>query len=373
MAGIYVHIPFCRRACHYCDFHFTTNLRNANRLVDAICTEVQQRSDYLNGGPISTIYFGGGTPTLLPTYELDRILNAISKHHSIASNAELTVEANPEDLNSNKLKELQTMGANRLSLGTQSFIESELKWMNRMHSVAQATNAIRSAQDFGFGNISIDLIFGLPNQTLAQWEFNLAEALKLHVQHISSYALTVEEKTVLHSRIKKGLQQPPDDDRTMAFFRMNMEVLPAHGFEHYEISNYAQSGYISQHNSSYWKGIPYLGLGPSAHSYVDASRQWNVRSNAGYINGVSNGSGYFELEELTETDRLNEAIMIGLRTQWGVAKNTLEAIRPGAWKMFVATLPALGSDHFQITDHAVTLTSTGKQRADGLASELFFD
>lgn len=373
MAGIYVHIPFCRRACHYCDFHFTTNLKNATQLVDVILKEIELRKDYLQGEPISTIYFGGGTPTLLQTGELKRVLDQLAKHHSFEENVELTVEANPEDLSSEKLKELKTIGVNRLSLGTQSFIDAELKWMNRMHSAEQAKTAIRNAQEIDFNNISIDLIFGLPNQTVSDWELNLAEALKLDIQHISSYALTVEEKTVLNSKIKKGLQQAPDDERAMQFFRMNMEVLPANGFEHYEISNYAKEGFISQHNSSYWKGIPYLGLGPSAHSFIGTKRRWNVRTNSGYMKGVQEKGAFYGHEHLTENDRLNEAIMIGLRTKWGIEKPVFEAIKKGSWVQLNKALTEMDYDNFMVEEGRITLTTKGKQLADGLAAELFFD
>lgn len=373
MAGIYIHIPFCRRACHYCDFHFTTNLKNTSELVDAIVREIEIRKDYLHGESISTIYFGGGTPSLLPTSELERILDRISNFHPLESDLELTVEANPEDLSVDKLKELKNVGVNRLSLGTQSFIDAELKWMNRMHTAKQAKTAISEAQNLGFNNISIDLIFGLPDQTISDWEFNLPEALKLNVQHISSYALTIEEKTVLNSRIQKGVQDAPDDGRAMEFFRMNMEVFPQNGFEHYEISNFAKEGFISRHNSSYWKGTSYLGLGPSAHSFVGTTRQWNVRTNAGYIRATKSGEAFFGQEHLSEIDRLNEAIMIGLRTKWGIRKDQMERIKTGSWQQLRSNLNDLESDNFIIEPNSIRLTKKGMQLADGLAAELFFE
>ncbi|MBI1287791.1 MAG: radical SAM family heme chaperone HemW [Flavobacteriales bacterium] len=373
MAGIYIHIPFCRRACHYCDFHFTTNLKNAQELVDAILREIELRNDYLSGESISTIYFGGGTPSLLPTSELERIIDRISTFHPLENDLELTVEANPEDLSTNKLKELKNIGVNRLSLGTQSFIDAELKWMNRVHTSEQAKTAISEAQGLGFDNISIDLIFGLPDQTISDWEFNLSEALKLNVQHISSYALTVEEKTVLNSRIKKGMQKAPDDERTMEFFRMNMDLLPQNGFEHYEISNFAKEGFISRHNSSYWKGTPYLGLGPSAHSFIGTTRQWNMRANAGYIRTIKNVESFFFQEHLSENDRLNENIMIGLRTKWGIEKDRMERIKTGSWLQLISNLNDLEPDNFIIASNAIRLTKKGMQLADGLAAELFFE
>ena len=327
----------------------------------------------MKGEFISTIYFGGGTPSLLPTSDIKSILDKIHEYHSVKSDAEITLEANPEDLSIAKLKELKAIGVNRLSLGTQSFINSELKWMNRMHSAEQATEAIKNAQNLGFNNISIDLIFGLPDQTMKDWEFNLNTALKLNVQHISSYGLTIEEKTVLGNLVSKGLEKQPDDALSSEFFKMNMNVLPANGFEHYEISNFAKEGFISKHNSSYWRGIPYLGLGPSAHSFNGKTRQWNVRSNAAYISRVSDRKSFFELEELTETDQLNEQIMIGLRTKWGIEKAKMEAIKSGAWEQLQLGLSNVETSHFNCSEDSLLLSEKGKLVADRLASELFFD
>lgn len=373
MAGIYIHVPFCRRACHYCDFHFTTNLKNTEPLVLSILKEIELQKDYLKGEAISTIYFGGGTPSLLPTSDIENILLRIQEYHSVESCTEITLEANPEDLSIAKLKELKAIGINRLSLGTQSFINSELKWMNRMHSAEQATEAIKNAQYLGFDNISIDLIFGLPDQTKEDWEFNLDTALKLNIQHISSYGLTIEEKTVLGNRVSKGLEKQPDDALSSEFFKMNMNVLPANGFEHYEISNFAKDGFISKHNSSYWRGVPYLGLGPSAHSFNGKMRQWNVRSNAAYISRISDGKSFFEIEELTETNQLNEQIMIGLRTKWGIEKAKMEAIKSGSWSQLQLGLTNVEASHFNCSEDSLLLSEKGKLVADRLASELFFD
>lgn len=373
MAGIYVHVPFCRRACHYCDFHFTTNLKNQGELVEALIKEITLRKEYLNGEPIETIYFGGGTPSLLSNLELERILNSVSALNSIASNAEITLEANPEDLTEEKLQALHSMGINRLSLGTQSFINSELKWMNRMHTSVQAAKAIGLAQRIGFDNISIDLIFGLPDQTLKDWKHNLKVALDIGVQHISSYGLTVENRTVLSNQIKKGLQAPPNDELAIRMFEMNMEVFPENGFEHYEVSNFAREGFISRHNSSYWKGVPYLGIGPSAHSFNGKTRQWNVRSNAAYIEAISSGKSYSETEELTVTDRLNELIMIGLRTKWGISKSEIENVRPVSWQHLLSAIPELETENFILESDNIRLSKKGMLMADRLASELFFE
>lgn len=372
MAGIYIHVPFCRRACHYCDFHFTTNLKNTQPLVIALLKEIELRADYLAQEPISTIYFGGGTPSLLPTAAIDSILQAISRYHTVNNQVEVTLEANPEDLTVEKLTELKSIGINRLSLGTQSFIDAELKWMNRMHSAQQAIRGIAQAQQIGFNNISIDLIFGLPHQTIADWEHSLQTATALQVPHISSYGLTIENKTVLGNRIAKGLEAPPDESLFSTFYTVNMEYFPAHGFEHYEISNFAKSGFISNHNSSYWRGTPYLGLGPSAHSFNGISRQWNVRSNAAYIERIAAGKIFFELEKLTTTNQLNEHIMIGLRTKWGIEKEKVETIKKGAWTQICTQVGKQPASYFKVTPSCISLSKQGKLVADSLAADLFF-
>lgn len=372
MAGIYIHIPFCRRACHYCDFHFSTNLARSSELVDAIVSEVGKRKDHVAAEPIRTIYFGGGTPSLLPTGSLNSILSEIDQHHTIEKDAEMTLEANPEDLSRQKLEELRSIGINRLSLGTQSFIDAELKWMNRMHTAKQAEECIGIAQQIGFDNISIDLIFGLPEQTETDWQYNLDKAISLGVQHISSYALTVEDGTILSRRIQKGAEKMPNENKAAHFFEMNMDLLPKHGFEQYEISNFAQEGFISEHNSSYWKTSNYIGLGPSAHSFNGTSRQWNVRSNAGYISKLNKDETYFEKEELSVKDRLNEHLLTGIRTKWGVEKRAMEDIEKGSWNLMISRITKADEPCFQQTDSRLTLTRKGKLMADRLSSDLFF-
>ena len=283
----------------------------------------------------------------------------------------MTLEANPEDLSSGKLKELRSIGINRLSLGTQSFIDSELIWMNRMHTSAQAVSCIKNAQNLGFDNISIDLIFGLPDQTVSDWEFNLKRSTELDIQHISSYSLTVEPKTVLNHRIQKGEQLPPDETASAKFFEMNMEFFPKRGFEHYEISNFAKDGFISKHNSSYWQGENYLGLGPSGHSYNGDSRQWNLKSNAAYIQKITEGTGYYETEILTIEDKINEHIMTGLRTKWGIQKSVLEVLKADAWHSILHHADLLDQKELIIDQERILLTNKGKLKADLLASELF--
>lgn len=371
MAGVYVHIPFCRRACHYCDFHFTTNLSNTSKLVNAIVREIELRKDYLGNEKVETVYFGGGTPSLLPTPDIEKIYNELSNTFSVNDSIEFTLEANPEDLTPEKLRELKSVGVNRLSLGTQSFIDSELRWMNRMHSACQAKTSIQTAQNLGFDNISIDLIFGLPDQSKSDWELNLKAAIELNVQHISSYSLTIEEKTVLHNRIKKGEQKPPSELAGAEFFKMNMEALPSAGFEHYEISNYSKEGFISQHNSSYWKGIPYIGLGPSAHSFNSKEREWNIRSNGGYIRKIEKAEPFSETETLSISDRINDHILTGLRTKWGVQKETLDKIDSSAWSKILKSAKRCVPNDFRITESHIFLTNRGKLQADNLTAELF--
>lgn len=368
---IYFHIPFCRRACHYCDFHFSTDTRQMDALVQAIVAELHMRNEYLTDRRVRTVYFGGGTPSMLPSRSIGQLLDAVRAHFSLDSDAEVTLEANPEDLTPAKIRELRELGINRLSLGTQSFIAHELTWMNRLHTPDQAIAAIRSAQNQGFANISIDLIFGLPDQTIVQWEQNLNTALSLDVQHISSYGLTVEERTKLHHSIRKGTQHMPDEAVAEACMRMNMDVLPAHGFEHYEISNYAREGFISRHNSAYWKGSHYFGLGPSAHSFDGHSRQWNIRSNAGYMQAIANGKCFWEREELTTTDRINEHIMTGLRCKWGVRKEALDTLDRDAWPRILRHISTEGQRLFSVNDGRIALTSEGRLMADRLTAELF--
>jgi oxygen-independent coproporphyrinogen III oxidase len=373
VAGIYLHIPFCRRACHYCDFHFSTNTARADEMVQVMLRELDLRSGELSGQVVETIYFGGGTPSLLPSHSIASFLEEIKGRFDVAADAEVTLEANPEDLSVEKLHELRVIGVNRLSMGTQSFIDRELQWMNRMHTAAQAERAVRDAQDAGFDNISIDLIFGVPAQTRADWERNLNTALGLGIQHISSYGLTVEEKTVLNRNIKRGLELPPDEGIAEQCFRMNMEVLPANGFEHYEISNFAREGFISRHNSSYWQGVPYLGIGPSAHSFNGTARRWNPRSNARYIKTLGEGALPFESESLTTADRINEHLMTGLRSKWGVRKIFLEEMNSETWPQLLRKLDELGRHHFILTYETITLSNDGKLLADHLTAALFVE
>ena len=319
MAGIYLHIPFCRKRCHYCDFFKSTDLSQKARLLNGLRKELESRASELATEEINTIYLGGGTPSVLLIDELRDILQTIRQNYLVSPEAEITMEANPDDLSQAILSAIREIGFNRLSMGVQSFSESDLKLMNRRHGVMQAIQSVKWAKTAGFLNISIDLIYGLPNQTLEEWERNVCIAVELDVQHISAYNLTYHEGTVFYDRLKKGILKELPDELSLQQFEMLISILKDAGFEHYEISNFCKPGMYSQHNSSYWKSEKYLGIGPSAHSFDLQTRRWNVSSVSGYLDGVENNKPYSESEILTEQDRYNDYIITGLRTIWGIS------------------------------------------------------
>jgi len=325
LAGIYIHIPFCRKRCHYCDFFKSTDLSQKARLLAGLKKELQNRASELGSEEIATIYFGGGTPSVLLIDELKDLLNTIKENYQIAENAEITLEVNPDDLTQAILSALKQIGFNRLSMGVQSFSESDLKLMNRRHGVLQAVQSVKWAKKAGFSNISIDLIYGLPNQTIEDWERNIRIAVELDVQHISAYNLTYHEGTVFYDQLKKGILKELPDELSLQQFELLIKILKEAGFEHYEISNFCKPGLYSQHNSSYWKTKKYLGIGPSAHSYNLKSRRWNVSSISKYLDGLENNQSYFETEILTEQDRYNDFIITGLRTIWGISEEFLQS------------------------------------------------
>ena len=324
MAGIYLHIPFCRKRCHYCDFFKSTDLSQKARLLEGLRKELESRAPELASEEINTIYLGGGTPSVLLIDELKDILQTIRQNYKIAPDAEITMEANPDDLSQAILSALREIGFNRLSMGVQSFSETDLKLMNRRHGVMQAVQSVKWAKTAGFKNISIDLIYGLPNQTLEEWERNVRIAVELDVQHISAYNLTYHEGTVFYDRLKKGILKELPDELSLQQFELLISILKDAGFEHYEISNFCKPGLYSQHNSSYWKSKKYLGIGPSAHSFDLVTRRWNVSSVSGYLDGVENNKPYSESEILTEQDRFNDYIITGLRTIWGISKELIQ-------------------------------------------------
>ncbi|PIF44225.1 oxygen-independent coproporphyrinogen-3 oxidase [Chryseobacterium sp. 52] len=316
---IYIHIPFCRQKCSYCNFHFSTSLNFKDEMISAMKTEIRLRKNELQDKSLKSLYFGGGTPSILSADEISSLIDETLKYFSFDSDIEITLEANPDDLDKNFLKQLSKSPVNRLSIGTQSFFDEDLKLMNRAHNASEAEGSIKRAQDFGFENLSIDLIYGSPTSNLEIWKENLNKTIALEVPHISSYALTVEPKTALENWISKGkIASPREEEQNMEFYYLS-DFLKDNGFEHYEVSNFAKPGFYSRHNSSYWKYKEYLGIGPSAHSYNGFDvRSWNVANNQQYIKKLTAGILAKEEEILSQEDQFNEMIMIGLRTIWGV-------------------------------------------------------
>jgi len=323
MSGIYLHIPFCKQACHYCDFHFSTDSSSSQELADGMVTELILQKTYLQDS-ITTIYFGGGTPSLFSKKQIDLLLNTIQKNYSIAANPEITLEANPDDLSKEKLKELRESGINRLSVGVQSFDNGLLRFLNRAHDSTSAIHCLTVIKEAGFSNVSIDLIYAIPGLSENIWEETLATALSFSPQHISSYALAIEERTVFGNWVKRGKLHPMEEEPAAQQFEMLIDILSKNGYEQYEISNFCKPGFYSKHNSSYWKGATYLGIGPSAHSYNGDSRQFNVRNNARYLRMINTGEDPFEKEILTRENRINEYILTTLRTSWGCDLNFLK-------------------------------------------------
>lgn len=373
MAGIYIHIPFCKQACHYCDFHFSTNLKHKDEMVTAISQEIVLRNAFLHEEEIQSVYFGGGTPSILPSADIKAIFASIERNFSLASYAEITLEANPDDIRNATLKEWRSIGINRLSIGVQSFIDRDLQWMNRAHQAQEAVDSIRRAQDHGFENISIDLIYGMPGLTDQEWKQNIHTSLDLGIPHISSYALTVEQNTALDQWIRKGKIKALDEEQAASQFEILMDELLQSGFEHYEISNFCKPNFHSRHNSSYWQGKKYLGIGPSAHSFDQSKRSWNVRNNHQYIARLSEQILPSIEELLSITDRLNEYLMLGLRTAWGISR---QYIRDEFGSSVLNTLEpkfrdAIDRGLLQSSGNTVTCTQLGKLLADGIASDLF--
>lgn len=341
-------------------------------MVDAICTEIELRKFYLNNTQIDTIYFGGGTPSILDKPELEKIFSALRKIYSWPESAEITLECNPDDLNKEKLNELKAIGINRLSIGLQSFNDNELKWMNRAHSAQESGASVKLAQELGFKNITIDLIYGSKYTTLENWESTMHKALALNVQHISSYNLTIENKTRLGSSLSKGTELPIDDEMSASQFQKMIELLEVNGYEHYEISNFAKPGFISKHNSNYWRGNKYIGIGPSAHSYNGVSRQWNVSNNNLYIKGVAAKSDYFNIETLSKLNKYDEYVLTGLRTKWGCDLNFIEQTFGKEFKThFLMQINKYMPVFVTQTLNSFILTNKGKLLADKIAMELF--
>ena len=372
MPGIYLHIPFCRQACHYCNFHFTTSLHQKNELVATLLKEIQIQKNFFLAETIGTVYFGGGTPSLLEIADCKLLIDAIRQNFNVPIDAEITLEANPDDINAAKLLGWKEAGINRLSIGIQSFFEEELKWMNRAHTAEQAKDSLQLAMAV-FDNITIDLIYGSPLLTDEMWLQNVQVAIQFGIPHLSCYALTVEEKTPLHKHIYLNKAKPVDSDRQANQFLLLMQWLRDAGYEHYEVSNFAKPGYRSRHNSSYWKGDKYLGIGPSAHSFNGCTRQWNISNNQRYISSIMTGVLPREIEVLTEANQLNEYIMISLRTIEGMDLQVIEE-KWGAEKSTMINQQLQSYLHKGLAkrnDTSIKLTDQGMLVADGISSNLF--
>lgn len=372
MAGIYIHIPFCRKACTYCNFHFSTSLSQKEDMLAAIAWELENQKEYLQGARIETVYLGGGTPSLLSVEELQRIFEVIGKHYDTGSLKECTLETNPDDLNATYIKQLKQTPVNRFSIGVQSFFDSDLRYMNRAHNAQQADYAIKAAQDAGFENLTIDLIYGTPGLSNMAWLENLSRTEALHIPHFSAYALTVEEGTALHHAIQHKKQTPVDAEQSAAQLELLMDYAPKMGFEQYEISNFAARQQYALHNTSYWKGVPYLGVGPSAHSFDGRNRRSNIANNSRYIRGILQGKKLdFEEERLTEHQRMNEYIMTSLRTKWGCDLQVAEQKWGASAALKKASQPFLEQNWLSLENNVLLLTNAGKLFADHIAAELF--
>ena len=372
MSGIYIHIPFCKQACHYCDFHFSTNLKKKDEMVLALAKEIEMRKSEFQDEIVETIYFGGGTPSILQIADLRFLIDEVYRNYKVVEKPEITVEANPDDLTENRIIELSKNKVNRLSIGIQSFFEDDLQLMNRAHNVEEAKKCLEIATQY-FDNISIDLIYGVPEMSNEKWLQNIETALSFNVPHISSYALTVEPKTALHSFIQKGIIPQPDDEVAQEHFHILVDKLSENGFIHYELSNFGKENYFSKNNSSYWLGKKYIGIGPSAHSYDGKNRGWNVSNNSRYIKSIQENKLPIEIETLTKTDRYNEYIMTGLRTIWGVS---FERIEQEFGKTYLDYLNQQAAkfieDHLLfVDDNILRTTKKGKFLSDGIASDLF--
>ncbi|MGV9003345.1 radical SAM family heme chaperone HemW [Flavobacterium sp.] len=370
MSGIYIHIPFCKQACHYCDFHFSTSLKKKDEMVLALAKEMELRkSDEI----IETIYFGGGTPSILEVSDIKFLIDAVYSNFQVVERPEITVEANPDDLSKNRIIELSNNLVNRLSIGIQSFFEDDLKMMNRAHNSDESKQCLEFATQY-FDNISVDLIYGIPGMSNEKWIQNIETALSFNVPHISSYALTVEPKTALHTFIQKGIIPQLEDDVAQEHFNILVDKLEENGFIHYELSNFGKENYFSKNNSSYWLGKKYIGIGPSAHSYNGVSRSWNVSNNTVYLKSIAEKKLPSESEILTKTDRYNEYVMTGLRTIWGVS---LDRIEKEFGKSYLDYLKQQSAKYIEdnllfIEDNILRTTKSGKFLGDGIASDLFY-
>lgn len=374
MAGLYIHIPFCSKRCLYCDFFSNTEMVYKEPYLQALMREMELRRDYLHGEPITTLYFGGGTPSQLQAGDLARIFEAINRSFDISSCEEITLEANPDDMTPDFIRSLRSLPFNRISLGIQSFDEEDLQFLNRRHDSQQAIRAVQQCRDNGFTNISIDLIYGLPGQTLRKWAANLEQTLELDIPHISAYHLTYEEGTPLYTLYKNNKIRPVDEELSLRFFSTLIDSLTDAGYEHYEISNFARPGFISRHNSAYWKGIHYLGLGPSAHSYNGINREWGVASLPDYLEGIKKGSPHTTIENMDTPTLYNDYVLTRLRTQWGISYSEIDTLfgKPYVEHCKREAVPFIMQDLLEENENIVRLTRKGIFVCDTITRELFY-
>ena len=372
MSGIYIHIPFCKQACHYCDFHFSTSMNKKEEMVLALAKEIRLRKSESATEEVETIYFGGGTPSVLTSAEIDFLISEVYQNYSVVENPEITLEANPDDLSTERIVALSKSKVNRLSIGIQSFFEDDLKMMNRAHNSAEAQKCLSEASKY-FDNISIDLIYGVPGMTNEKWRLNIDKALSFGIPHISSYALTVEPKTALKKLIQTGKVAEPNDEVAQEHFVILVDTLAANGFVHYELSNFGKENYFSKNNSAYWLGKKYIGIGPSAHSYDGISRSWNIANNPMYLKAIAIDELPNEIETLSQSDRYNEYIMTGLRTIWGVSISRIQLEFGLAFSDYLMKQADkfLKDELLEIENDVLKPTKKGKFLTDGIASDLF--
>ena len=371
MAGIYIHIPFCKKLCYYCDFYHVITSEKNSVFVDALLKETALRKDYLEDETVSTIYIGGGTPSVFSIKELSDILNQINKFFRVEENCEITIELNPDDVNQDYMEGLKKLNINRISLGVQSWRDPDLKMLNRRHNSEQAAAALTEVFNAGFNNVTIDLIYGIPGMTVKEWSSNLDKAFSFDIKHLSAYHLTIEPGTVFGKMQEKGHFTEIDEDESNAQFNTLIEKAEAAGFIHYEISNFGKPGYFSKHNSNYWKQVNYLGLGPSAHSFNGYSRQWNIRNLNGYIKSINSGKSFFEKEELDTKARFNEYIMTSLRTMWGIDLEYIETTFEKECYDYVVNLSGKFKNYglMKQEKNSLVLTNQGKMISDNIISE----
>jgi oxygen-independent coproporphyrinogen III oxidase len=371
MAGIYIHIPFCKKLCYYCDFYHVVSVNDNSAFINALLKEASLRKDYLQGETVSTIYIGGGTPSVFSINNLGTILNHLSKLFNVAEDCEITIELNPDDVHSAYLKGLKYYKINRISLGVQSWRDSDLKMLNRRHDSAQAIIALKETMNAGFENVTIDLIYGIPGMSLKEWETNLDFSFSFDIRHLSAYHLTIEAGTVFSKMVEKGIISEIDENDSAAQFNLLIEKAESAGFIQYEISNFGKRGFFSVHNSNYWKQVNYLGLGPSAHSFNGYSRQWNIRDIKGYIKSVDTGKSFFEREELDSNKRFNEYIMTSLRTMWGIDLEYVEAVFNKEGYDYIVNLSGKFKNYglMKLEKNSLVLTNQGKLISDNIISE----